>query len=143
MDLYITYTETRISSARGEGDYADWRDEYYYSVDSAFISPPNRKAYEEIGLDFEIKVGDKLYVLWATYSTGDSFGMAYGQGEIIWVFSDKSWACNAKDIIQLNRKEPYVEIIVDGDKAIRIGNIAFGYFDSLDSTYITELVVQP
>lgn len=84
--------------------------------------------YGSLPCSFPVKVGDTIYLVWAQYSTGDSFGSYGAQYELCAVFDNPSDAEKEKDRLE-NTSDYSVPWT--------------GYFESLDSLNVESFVVQP
>jgi hypothetical protein len=88
-----------------------------------------------------------VFVLYMTYDTGDSFGRAYGKGEIIWVFKDPDLATKArlKWEAENNKRDPEfsIEFEVDGGQTVKQGNPAAGYFENVGNIDVGTFLVNP
>ena len=76
------------------------------SINRATISNDNYY-HNRLGIEADLKVGDIIYLVWAQYTTGDSFGNDGGQYELIQVFTDPNLAFEHK---------AKMESIKEGDK---------------------------
>ena len=83
--------------------------------------------YDTLPVDFDVKPGDTIYLLYALYSTADSFGSDSGNYELLEVH---------QHIDKARLRENYYK----NSKDYSLPWI--GYFDSLDELRIEEFVVQ-
>lgn len=142
MNIYIEYSETRISSYRDDEQFGSWGEENDFSIVRATISKPDGYEYETFELNEKIKKYDEIYVLYMTYSTGDSFGNSSGNGEILWVFSDKEIAETALAEWREHEEAQYVEFYISDGQKVRMGNPAYGYFEHVDTLDIIPMIVK-
>jgi len=129
--LFVKYKSYCLNSFQSEKDYGDWGSTNDFSVEGVTLTKPEDYNFEEFEVPDSVKKGDDVYVLWMSYSTGDSFGSSTGNGEIIWVFSDKKLGEKAKALWN-NSKEYYVEFDVGHGITKKIHNPAYGYFEDIE-----------
>lgn len=105
-------------------------------------------------IPFEVLEGDDVYVLWAEWSTGDSFSHSHnGSTEVIAIFKSYKKAKEAREAIE-NYKRP--ENIIDNWEAANLTHFineigekqSFyipwnGYFESLGGIHIDKVTVKP
>lgn len=90
--------------------------------------------YDVMGINANVKVGDVAYLVWAQYSTGDSFGRDGGQYTLLDVALTREEAEVAKKF--------YDEATHDGSYGAKAPYLPwFGYFESLDFVRVDGLVV--
>lgn len=82
--------------------------------------------YQRLGTKQHIVAGDRVYLVYAVYTTGDSFGSDGGNVELLSVFKDRAEAEESK--------EHYSKV---RDYSVPWN----GYFESLDELEIEECVV--
>lgn len=138
MKLYIKNYYYIIDSNRDDDD--NWEEDWDFYILSAHNRP--KDGSEQVEVDYEVSVGERVYVLYMRYSSGDSFGCANGKAEIIWVFKNKEVAMAAKKIWENANENDMVEIFTDSGKSLKLSNPAAGYFENVSSinleTYIVE-----
>lgn len=88
--------------------------------------------------------GDKIYVVWADYTTGDSFG-SDSSIEFLAAFKNRSRAEACKR--RADEKNGYedgwdIDVFLDGEESYRVHIPWLGYFEHLNSVNITEVVVK-
>lgn len=86
-----------------------------------------KDGYDTLGVEEDISSGDTIYLVWAEYTTGDSFGRDAGNYELLEVFTDAQAACD---------RVAYWENISDYSVPW------IGHFESLDGVHVTTLEVQ-
>ncbi len=149
MKLYVNYHEQCLEDYWDGEEYGDWHREWEYDVKSVGLSSLADWAgvgydVEEFTTDFDVDPGDRVYVLWMTYRTGDTFGHETGSGEILWVFKDRTAAEAAREIWEANARDAYsVEFLTDTGKTVQVSSPASGYFEDLGVLELTEFVVNP
>lgn len=145
-ELFVQYTQHCISSHRDPEPFGDWREEYDFSVNGVSLTSRSRYCDETITVGVEIKAGEPVFVLYMTYSSGDSFGRAYGKGEVLWVFKDPALAMKAKKQWENDAEEESkysVEFEVDGGQTIKLSNPASGYFENVGHIDVSTFLVNP
>lgn len=92
------------------------------------------------GADFEsdAEVGDKVYVVIAKYSTGDTFGHDGGQIDVMNVFKERYEADSLIAYLQSKKGNTYSCKFGGKDYYIPWN----GYFETLEDLFIEECVVQ-
>jgi hypothetical protein len=101
----------------------------------------------EIASSLDISVGTECYVVWAIWSTGDSFGHDSGsQKNLLGVFLDENSALALEKEIERNDREnpnSFSFFFTTPDKQeITVHQSWHGYFDSLDSVRVEKAVMQ-
>ena len=146
-DLYVQYEENLISSTREPVQYGSWSETWDFRVTGVSLSSRDRWNEEKLGCLVDIKAGDTVFVLLMTYDTGDSFGRAYGRGEVIWVFKDADLAMKAKAKWQAEneKRDPdySIEFEVDSGKTVKQSNPASGYFENVGYIDVQTFLVNP
>ena len=95
--------------------------------------------YQALPCPDKFKSGDKLFCLWAIYSTGDSFGHAEGSGlEFISYHKTRELAEKNEEAIN----EGASEITLDNGEKQTIYRSWDGYFESLDSLTVRKLEIE-
>jgi hypothetical protein len=117
---------TRYTTYQGNPDDQYDRDSTDADVTILSASLVDDDKFNVLGTDEECNIGDKIYLVWATYSTGDSFGSDGGQYELLSVTKDKQTA---------EEKEAYYGNIDDFSVPW------IGYFESLEGIHITEMIL--
>lgn len=142
VPLYVQYEQNTISSYHSGEQYGDWSAEYDFRVTGVSLTPRSRCYEEEFGLP-EVKAGDAVFVLWMTYSSGDSFGSSTGNGEVLWVFKDAALALRAKQKFEADEDALQIEIETDDGTKFVLSNPAYGYFENLGYLEVSTFLVNP
>jgi hypothetical protein len=100
----------------------------------------------------EVGPGDIVYIVWAEYTTGDSFGTDYGQYELIAAFVDEEKANKcAKDCENFveNQHATYLDaeryslkIELDNGQTYSIHVPWTGYFENLERVNVTPKTIK-
>lgn len=141
--VYVQYTDICVNSYRGEGSYADWSTTNDFTVEGVTLDNKHRWGYDAIQIAQNVKVGDRVWVLWMTYSDGDSFGSASGKGEVLWVFTDPVVGDNALQKLQaLDTRHATMFDFEDEDgETLHLANPANDYFSRVEQFYLTAHTV--
>lgn len=115
----------------------EWsRDSYDGSVSIVGAKIVKKDEYDVLSAKHEFSVGDVCYLVWAQYSTGDTFGRDGGQYELLEVLSTRGDAEKQKEIYE-NLTDRRSDVVGQA-----IGYVPWlGYFESLDFVRIEELVL--
>ncbi len=139
----VEFNQVCISSHRDPGSYGDWSE----SFDNSFRRITKVKDYADLTSIFDFKDGEKAYLVWLEYSSGDSFGHDEKSSvTAIGLFKDYKTATELKDKILADNKEKdheYKPIKIetsDGQKFSEYPSWK-GYFESLDNVIITEVTI--
>lgn len=135
------YLKCHVNSYCDHSEQSD--EEYGWSEESwsqdfshVTISPNN---YGE-AIDFDAKVGDTVYVIFAVWSDGDSFSHRSGyRSDVVHVFKDKKVAELALEAIRDEQIEFYKS---DSGISVHIDRPWIGYFESLDSIDLIKTVIR-
>jgi hypothetical protein len=105
------------------------------------------KCFDTVCQD-DVVIGDQVGLLWAKYSTGDSFGNDGGQCEFIQVLPLAKMhilSQNAETIMSANESKSYssysVELLDAYGETYTLGCPWYGYFEHLQSVDIKVLTV--
>lgn len=142
VPVYVQYVQDTISSYHSGEQYGDWSAEYDFRVTGVSLTPRDRYSEEKLGLP-EVKAGDVVYVLWMTYSSGDSFGSSSGNGEVLWVFKDATLALRAKQKFEAAEDAYQIEIEADDGVKFVLSNPAAGYFENMGFCEVSTFLVNP
>ena len=147
MELFVQYSEHCTHSEREPVEYGSWSESYDFRVTGVSLTSKNRYDEERLGCLVEVKAGEPVFVLYMTYSTGDTFGRADGKGEVIWVFKDAALAMQAKALWEKEneKRDPEfsIEFEVDGGEKVKQSNPAAGYFENVGYVDVSTFLVNP
>lgn len=117
--------------------YGDWYESYSNSLDSIKIVEDE---YPDVASVEEFKVGDEVYVVWAEWSSGDSFGRGDRcSTEALAVFSKSEDAYGfAEACERATSKDGYNFTASTGQKFSSSYVPWSGYFESLDGVHVTH-----
>lgn len=125
--VYIHSSCRCIDSEYAEEEYGDWSEQYEFTLDKASLS--GHSGDDDFPVN-PVKLGDDIWVLYLTYSDGDSFGSADGKGLIIWAFADASVAKQALADCEraIETENQSFVFSSDAGKTITTGNPTSDYF---------------
>lgn len=130
-----------------------YRHTNYLSGNATLADTPNEQQYgwrsdDLIVVGADVKAGDTVYVLWAEYSTGDTFHSEYGCYDMVAGFVSKDLAeDNARRARghRLNR-DTYtgwdMNITLDDGTSFNYHIPWLGYFESLESVHVNSVMVR-
>lgn len=139
MTTYIKFEVDQRSWNVGGSDPDDeWsRDSYDGEVSVVGAKLVKEDSYDILGSEHEFAVGDVCYLVWAQYSTGDTFGRDGGQYELLEVYPSYEVAKEREKVYE-NLSDRRSENVGQA-----IGYVPWlGYFESLDFVRVEELVIQ-
>jgi hypothetical protein len=153
MKIYVHYRSICTHSEREEKEFGSWSEDIDFSIAGVSTRESRQYSNEQFDVDFDAVPGDTVFVLYMTYSTGDSFGSSSGNGEIIWVFSDRlvaqeallRWqhACDVHNTDwHSDNKQQFCSFRVDGGRYIKLNNVVFGYFERLSSLELVPMTLE-
>lgn len=128
----VVSSEERCTDRYHSGErYGDWSESYDFSITGAKVVDENYETrYEEDG--FRIPAGcTQVYILYMTYSTGDTFGSASGKGEVLYAFGSREVAQAALDAVNENKNDFSIEFKDDFGREVKVYNPGAGYFEHI------------
>lgn len=133
--IYLDKTSYTIITRENNGEPYDGEDT---STDWTFGEVSLLKGSESFETDFDVNDGDKIYVVVAVWSTGDSFSHhSQGESEIFGVFKTEEEADNFKTYFETVSTDNYY---VDwGGRKIHLP--WYGYFEHLDYVEVLKRIV--
>jgi hypothetical protein len=141
--LYISIKESRGPT---DYDYGDAPTYENYSRDSISISV-DEKAYlkrdscqdywtEEVEINFEPKVGQKVFMIVPRYTSGGTFGQTSGYYQIFGVYSTEKAAESMREFLYLENSSSKEGLMGTG-----MYRAWMGYFESLENIELHYLTV--
>lgn len=112
----------------------------YHVLNSVTIAESNQADCVIAG---EVKAGDRIFLLWFIYSTGDSFHNHRGyDAEAVAAYTTYEAAKQASDLLQQHDKNVYTTEVPLGDgTTFSFHPPWYGYFESLDGMWIEEVII--
>lgn len=144
MKLYVNYNQVCVENQEAEEEYGDWYCAFRHYFNKVSLTPninSEDDIDEEFDVDYEVNIGDTVYVLYMEYSSGDSFGRSDGNIEIIWVFKSKELANSAKENYNAHQGASIIDCITDSGVRMSLSNPAYGYFENIENVDIKEFIV--
>ena len=107
---YASITSHCIHSEQEDVQYGSWSEEWSNTMDQMCMKKVD---YPNVASTLDIPAGSNALVVWAEWSTGDSFGRAEnGSAEPFGIFTDinaaKAFADWLKDLKEDTKKSDYV-----------------------------------
>lgn len=144
MNLYIQYSKNLLDRKWDSYNLnGQWSEDWDFNILSASLTIPHQFFDKTFDVDFDVNVGDSVYVLVLDYSTGDRFGIGTGHGNILWVFKNKTTAEIAKQLwlYGLYDKDEYIEFELESKQRMKLLNPCLGEFDHPDELKIVEIKI--
>ena len=133
--VYLTYTEYREGGGAEDPDdrWSSRTDENIdWNLTGCYLTNKSWPTYtERVEVDFDVQLGDGIWVVYVRYGTGDSFGHTNGAWTIIGVYKNQNEA--AKIAEQINLKtyvSPSGYLVWDG------------YFESFECCEVEGFIVR-
>lgn len=135
-------------SHHSDEEYGDWYESFTNSLESVSCAA----AVPDVVSVHDLKSGDRAYLVWAEWSTGDSFGHGDRSSvEAIGLFVDRKCAQELKDGLeatdkygnyQSSKNVSYKIKTTDG-QLFECGFAPWaGYFESLDAVHIDSVDIE-
>ena len=134
----VTITQTLIREWASNEAYGSWSAEY----SNSFIRISKADRLPDITSSIDVSTGDKCIVVWAEWSSGDSFGSSSRSNvEPLAIFTDEVSAEVFVQILKHTRK--YSKRIITPDNQDHNINCGWvGYFEALDDIHIEHTIMQ-
>lgn len=128
-------------------EWGSWEENNCNSIQGIKLVKENE--FYDVVTDFEVKKGDTVYLVYAEYGSGNSFGNSSGNISYVGVYKKKIKAERAVKEIKRSR-EAYdnsgdyeAKFKTESGKVIKDGFPSWcGYFERLESARIEELKVE-
>ena len=134
----VEINSTCTESYRSDEEWGDW------SSDNSnyFKQVTKTDAYPDITSSLDIKEGELCFVVWAEWSSGDSFGTAYdGNTEALAIFTDVKSAKEFQEKV-LNSEEYSVKFTTPDGQVHNVRCPWTGYFEELTEIHIEQTVLK-
>lgn len=139
--VYVQHSCLCVHDEHDGEQYGSWSRDNDFTVEGVMLDTKLRWGYDAIQIAPAVVPGDEVWVLWVTYSTGDSFGSDRGQGEIIWVFTDKDVADKALKKLDANQKSSVFSFEDEDGEVLHITNPANDHFSHIESVNVQSFIV--
>jgi len=139
--VFVEASSTVLSHKRAKKQFGSWSSEREFGVVGVTL---NKDAYFSPHLfevPYEVNVGDKIFVLSMTYSSGDSFGTSRGNGDIIAIFKDQNLATEAAQEIRKDEDARDFEFTMEDGTKQKFHNSAYGYFEHITTVSVQGFIV--
>lgn len=150
--LYVKIEKHCVHSYREDREWGSWEESYRNSLEGVSLDKDHYYWANSCPVDFEVKKGDVVYVIWAEYSSGDSFGRGERNStDVVHVFMNKDLAREAYQSllntpVKEHDKDWYdswnAKFMSDSGEEIIYHRPWLGYFDSLDEIHVEEAIVK-
>ena len=132
-------------SWREDKEWGSWEENTCNHVEGIRLAKEND--YSDVVADFEVKSGDIVYLVFAEYGSGDSFGHSSGNIEYIAVFKTKEKADFLKYSLEQREKKKddnkfTFEYETESGTIIQNHCPWDGYFERLEGITVIDLIVE-
>lgn len=135
----VTIAHNRLHASGATESYGEWSESY----SNTFESIEKIEKYPDLCSVEDLKIGDTVYVVWAEWSTGDSFGNADRYyTEALAVFSNSTDAVNMKNALMKSDGKGYNFVASIGQIFETEYAPWDGYFERLDEIHVTEAILE-
>ena len=125
-------------SYRSEEEWGSWSSQY----SNYFEDVTKTDTYPDITSSLDIKEGELCFVVWAEWSSGDSFGTAHdGNAEALAIFTDVKSAKEFQEKV-LNSEEYSVKFTTPDGQVHNVCCPWTGYFEELTEIHIEQTVLK-
>lgn len=140
--IKVEYNSLCLGSYQSKKAYGEWWANYSFSVDSVSVS--DEKRYECGGEKFNLDVerGDNVYVVYITYSDGDSLGRSTGKGEVVWVYKERQKAEECAERIERFKGSYSINLEIGDGQSVSWSNPCRDYFSQLEDVVVKEMIVE-
>lgn len=122
-DLYVEFSRKLMKDYQEDKQWGSWSKEYINMFKGVYNSPSKHRKLERVPVKFEVNDLDRVYVVWAEWTSGNSFGFGKGMCvEVMGILKEEDEAYAMKDRLERNDwpyKLPWI-----------------GYFESLDEIHV-------
>lgn len=136
------YSNLCLDSYQSEKYYGEWWADYSFSVDSVSISDEKRYEGDSEKFNLDVEVGDIVYVVYITYSDGDSFGRSTGKGEVVWMYKEKRKAEDCAESVEKFKGRYSINIETEDGQVVSWSNPCSDYFSQLEDVVVKEMIVE-
>ena len=125
-------------SYRSEEEWGSWSSQY----SNYFEDVTKTDTYPDITSSLDIKEGELCFVVWAEWSSGDSFGTAYdGNTEALAIFTDVQSVKEFKEKV-LNNGEYSIKFTTSDGQIHDVRCPWTGYFETLTGIHIEQTTIK-
>jgi hypothetical protein len=124
-------------------EYGHWENEYVNTFQGVTKGDP--KSYADIQSTLSFAEGDKGYVVWVEYSSGDSFGHGTRNDvSALAVFKDREAAGEFARAVEAHNTDEHgytMKLITSDGQNHEVCASWCGYFEHLDEVHVDEFVM--
>ena len=150
--LHVKIDRNCTHSHYQNGDYGAWTETWSNCLEGVYLQDSGSYYPEKVPIDFEAQQGDIVYVVWAEYSSGNSFGRGYRKyTDIVHIFKSKDLAWEAYRALKDVPTDDYgldcdceQACVFNSDQGTEITYHKpwLGYFDELNAIRVEEAIVE-
>jgi hypothetical protein len=139
MYLYVNINQRCVYYEQSRRRYGPWRESWVNNFKS--VCSEHHTNAKQVPVDFNVAKGDVVHVVWAEWSSGDSFGNANRKEvEVLAIYKT---AEKAIDFVKLakeatNDKTTY---LTESGAELTLYCGWLGYFEKLDDIHLTTAIV--
>lgn len=134
IDQYCDHHE------RSDEEYGSWSSSYSSNLNDIVRRTTD---YPDIASSLDIAPGTRALVVWAVWSTGDSFGQSRGgQAEAFGIFTDINSADELQKALESYNGTEDLNLTTSDGQVFKISYVPWlGYFESLDTVRVDVVTV--
>lgn len=142
MYLKLCYEHVCVDRKHSDEDFGNWHEDYSFYLESRAILT-NEQDYDTVPLTFDAKAGDTVYLIYALWGTGNSFGRADSSSvDFIAVFKTFDKANEVlNELKKAKHYEDFVNITEENGETRKYSPDWTGYFESLEQLDIVPIVI--
>jgi hypothetical protein len=144
MDVFVNLNQNCLHSFRNKEQYGEWGSTFSNSFESVSLSKDFGGTQETI--DFDVKAGDLVFVVWAEWSDGDSFGRSVnGRVDVCGIFLDSHKAVTLQTALRnKNTKDEDWHVKYQSESGVEMSYYVpwMGYFARLGKVHIDLAIVE-
>lgn len=141
---YLSYTSHGGSYWHSGEQWGDWKEDHGTVRLEYLSSESGRGILVATHKNMDLELGKTYFLVWVTYSSGDSFGHSTGNPEFIMVFDNINDAERLRNEIEIQYRTTklgeYDKWSLDFDGLPIYCGAWLGYFDSLEGVHIDTVV---
>lgn len=149
--LYVELGKVCTASYYAPEEYGEWSETWDNEFRAVYAEDGWDR--EKVPVDYEVKQGDIVYVVWAEWSSGNSFGRDHnGHTDVVHVFKDKDLAWDCYRALMGDPKSKSkgwdehfeswtAKFLLDSGKEMPYHRSWLGYFDDLGEIHVEEAMV--
>ncbi len=144
-NLYVDVDHNCYDSYHSGEQWGDWHSHSSTKINGVSLCTQKDGWRDRVPIDFDVKIGDTIYLIYCVYSTGDSFGHASGGSyECIIAYKTLAKADAARKALDSSSKnfdDCTVNLVSESGKIVPYYRPWLGYFESLDRLIIESFTV--